>query len=176
MPRRSSVNQLPEEFKSELDQRLISTEFSNYQGLADWLLEQGFSISRSAIHRYGQEFEKQLSTIKTVTEQAKAIVETVGDDENNLADALTRLAQQKAFQALVDLDLYSEASEKLTIKDLGQMVAALNKSSISLKKYQTEVKEKLEAKFKDLDAEGGKGGKLDPETLRRVREEIYGIF
>jgi hypothetical protein len=44
-----------------------------------------------------------------------------------------------------------------------------------LKKYQLEIRDKIEAKFKALDSEGGKG-KLDPETLRRVREEVYGIF
>jgi len=173
MPRRSTISQLPDNVRAELERNLVNNVFSDYHALADWLIEQGFSISKSAVHRYGQEFEKQLSAIKLATEQARSIVESVGDDENLLADALTRLTQQKAFQALINLDL--EADEDLSLTKLGQMVAALNRTSISLKKYQLEIRDKIEAKFKALDAEGGKS-KLDPETLRRVREEVYGIF
>lgn len=49
---------------------------------------------------------------------------------------------------------------------------------MTLKKFQREVREKIAAKMDALEAEAGRAqGKagFDLETLRRVREEIYGL-
>ena len=96
----------------------------------------------------------------------------MGDDSNHLGDALTRLAQHKAFQILSTLDL---EAEEVSLVKLGNMIAQLNKAAISQKKWAVEIQQKLNEKLIKLESEGTKG-KLDNDTLRRVREEIYGIF
>lgn len=172
MPKRSAVKGLPPEVKDWLDRALIKSNFSDYKALEEMLREKGFSISKSSIHRYGREFETKLAAIKVATEQARAVVEEVGDEENALGDALTQVVQQKAFEALMKL----EDPGKVNLASIGKMVADLNKSSVALKKYRAEVRGKMEEKLKALEAEAGKNGKLDPSTLKRVREEIYGVF
>ena len=56
------------------------------------------------------------------------------------------------------------------------MTSNLAKSSIAVKRYASEVKAKIEAKFDEIEKESRKEKSgLDGETLRRIREEIYGI-
>ena len=138
MPRRSKVLQLPEPIRDQLNSRLIAAGFANYEDLAAWLEAQGFEISVSAIHRYGQTFEKRLSALRVATEQARAIAEATGDDEGRLGDALTSLVQQKAFEVLVDMDDVGD----IDLVSLGTMVSRLNKTSVSQKQFIVLMREK----------------------------------
>lgn len=172
MPRRSAITELPNNIKDELDERLVSGGFARYQDLAEWLAGEGYEISRSAIHRYGHKFKFRLEAMKHVTEQSRIIAEHIGDDANLVGDALTRLIQEKLFGIVVDL----EDPGEMSLPALVRAIADLNRSSVTVKKYSAEVREKLRVKLSALEAENKQDGKLDPETLRRVREEIYGIF
>jgi hypothetical protein len=171
MPQRPKILTLPEDIKAELDRRLISGGFGDYVALSAWLAEQGFEISKSAIHKYGQEFEARLWAIKTATEQARAICEATGDDQGALGDSLTQLVQEKAFQVLMDMQDLDP--EKVDFTKLGRMVAELNRASIAQKKWITEVREKAKKAVENVEKKIA--GQIDPETLRKVREEIYGI-
>jgi SH3-like domain-containing protein len=52
MVKRMSVATLPKEVLDELHQRLWQSRFGDFAGHAAWLESKGFSISRSAVHRY----------------------------------------------------------------------------------------------------------------------------
>jgi len=152
---------------------LIEKSFSDYEGIASWLQEQGYDVSRSAAHRYGQEFEEKMAAIKIATEQARAITEAVGDGEGLMGDALTSLCQEKAFQVLVkmqELDPENVDFTKLTVA-----VSKLNKTAVDQKKWQSEARKKADKALENIE-EKLKAQKLDPEALRVVREEIYGII
>lgn len=132
MPARSKITGLPDGIRVELDKRLITSGFSDYSTLEAWLTEQGFEISRSAIHRYGQGFEAKVAAIKVATEQAKAIAAAVGDDDGAMNEALIRLVQQQAFDVLVNMqtedpDLYAKIFQKM-----GVMVARLSRDRKSV--------------------------------------------
>ena len=170
MPQRSAVSLLPNDVKEELNRRLIAGGFSGYQELTDWLDEQGFSISRSSLHRYGQKFEDQLHELKLATEQARAIAENAGDDENALGDALTRLAQQKAFKVLLELQDPGEIS----LPSLGRMIADLNRSSVTVKRYMAEVKDKVKQAAEVVKKQAIRGG-LSEDVIREIEEQILGI-
>lgn len=173
MPARSAVTTLPAEVKEWLDKCLVESDFSGYEALSAALAEKGFQISKSSLHRYGSEFEKSLQAIRMSTEMAKAVVDACPDDANNFGEALTRLVQQKSFEVLTKMEV---DPKKVKLTDIGKMVSAVNKTSIDIKKYAAEVKSKLEAKFKALEDDSKSGrNDLDVETLRRVREEIYGV-
>lgn len=175
MPSRSAVEMLPEEVKADLDTKLLSSGFSGYTGLAEWLREKGYEISRSSLHRYGSKFEARLGALKVATEQAKAIAEAVGDDQNMLGEALVALCQQKAFDVLVNFE--AEEVENLSLPQLSRAISDLNRAAVQQKKFVQEARERLDAKFAELEkqSEGAKRT-LDPETLKRIREEIYGVF
>lgn len=174
MPSRSKITKLPDGVKRELDKRLITGSFSDYRALSEWLREQGFEISRAAVHRYGQAFEERLAAIKIASEQARAVSEAVGDNEGVMSDALISLVQEKAFDVLVNLQTSDPVAFAKIFPKMGIMVAKLSKASVDQKKWMAEVKKKAEKAVENIE-EKLKSQKLDPEALRVVREEIYGI-
>lgn len=172
MPARSAVMSLPEAAKTELDRRLVQSGFANYQGLSDWLAEQGFEISKSSIHRYGQEFEAKLSALKVATQQAQAISEAVGDDENALGDALVRLAQEKAFQVLMQLN--AEDVQKIDLVKMSRAIADLNRSAVQQKKWMGEVKAKVAEVANEVGKEVRDRGMSD-SLAEQLVQKVLGI-
>jgi hypothetical protein len=168
MSRRSKCRQLPTEIREELNRRLIENGFSNYRQLEKWLDDKGFNISSVSVWRYGKEFEEKLQKIEFLTSQAKAICEVSGDDENNMGEALTKLAQQKAFEQLLKIDLNSEDVKFVT---LVRAISDLNRSSVSLKKYRREIREKLEEATEDIAKNNG----LSEELAQQIKAKILGI-
>lgn len=171
MAPRSKIVRLPKEVKEWLDKALVEGDFSGYELLSEDLKARGFDLSKSAIHRYGQEFEARLAALKMATQQAKAISDSVPDDEGAMNDALIRLVQQKAFDMLLKME------EGASMKEVSLMVARLSNATVKQKQWQAEAREKLSAKLATLEqqAEGGSKAGFDLATLKRVREEIYGI-
>lgn len=172
---------LPEDIRSWLNEELVRNGFSGYEDLVNQLLEKGYEISKSALHRYGQKYEEQLFALREAVEQARGLVEVCGDDEGSLPEAVTMLLYNKSFQALQKIDIEGSDFPASSITFLGSMIANLNKSSIALKKYRSEVRKKIDEKLKILEAEaiqaGGEGDDNPHlKTLKRVREEVYGIF
>lgn len=173
MPSRSKITQLPDDIKRELDRRLIGGNFSDYRALAEWLRDQGFEISRAAIHRYGQAFEDRLAAIKIASEQARAVSEAVGDNEGAMNDALISLVQEKAFNVLVNLQTEDPETFAKIFPKIGVMVAKLSKASVDQKKFAAEIRKKAERAVENIEVKTKKT--MDPELFRIVREEIYGI-
>ena len=180
MPARSKITLLPPDIKAELNRRLIAGSFAGYDEQIDWLNEQlasaglEVSISRSALHRYGQEFEEKCAAIKIATEQAKAIVEAMGDDAGQMGDALTSLCQEKAFQILVKMQEIEP--EDVDFSKLTVAISKLNKTAVDQKKWQRDMKEKAVQAVKNIETKATTGKKsLDPETMKIIKEEIYGI-
>jgi hypothetical protein len=170
MPARSKIKCLPEDIRAELNRRLQASAFSGYSALEVWLQELGFEISRSAIHNYGQEFEEKIFAIKVATEQAKAVVEAAGDEEGAMSEALIRLIQKKAYDVLI------KTQDDANLPKMGTMIARLSHAAVSQKKWMAEVKGKAKQALQNIEEKTKSGKKsLDPETLRIIREEIYGI-
>ena len=170
MPKRSSILQLPKDIQAELNKRLVKNGFADYQGLADWLAENGFQISKSSIHRHGQQFEERLSAIKIATEQARAITEAVGDEEGVMGDALTRLAQEKAFQVLIKM----QGVEDISFSKLTRAIADLNRAAVTQKKWMAEVKKKTQEAARKISKELKKRG-LSEDAAEAIKKDILGI-
>lgn len=182
MVRRSSVEALPGEVRAWLDRSLVDGNFSGYAALEEELRGRGFEISRSAIHRYGQPLQRRLAAIKASTEAARLITEGAADDADARSEAVIALIQTELFESIVSLqeaaDAETDPIERMNaLSAVAKNVATLTRASVGLKKFQSDLRERLAEKFRALEAEAAdkKKGTMDPETLRRVREEIYGI-
>jgi hypothetical protein len=166
--KRSKVTQLPKEVKAWLDQALIENNFSGYEQLEKELVARGCVIGKSSIHRYGQEFEDRLRAVKLATEQATAIAAASPDDGGAMNDALIRLVQEKAFQALLKME------EGAPLKEIGLMVARLSNATVKQKQWATEVREKAQSvadSVVDLIAKGG----MSEASQEIARKKILGI-
>lgn len=178
MPQRSAVSRLPREVKEALERELIERGFRDYAGLETWLTERGFEISASAIHRHGQRLERKLSAIKASTEAANIIAQAAPDDQDQRSAAVLSLVQSDLFDCLLALQEAGDAEPAARIKLLSQAarsIAEVSRASVGQKRWASEVQAKLAQAFSELETEG-KAGKLDKNTLKRVREAVYGIL
>lgn len=174
MAKRSSVTTLPSEVKEWLDRALAENGFANYQLLSDELKSRGFEISKSAVHRYGQQFEERLSALKLASEQARAVVAASPDDENSMNEALMRLVQEKMFSVIMDLEV---DPAKLNIASLAKSIAELGRASVSQKKWMAEARdlarkeasEALDQAAEDVAAEAEREQLSPVQILERVK-------
>ena len=171
MPPRSKVQQLPDATRQALEQKLIANGFSDYEALAEWLAENGYEISKSALHRWGQSFEERCSTLKVATEQAKAIVQASPDDEGAMGQALMRLMQERLFTALIDLEV---DPQKVNIGSIAKALAPIARASIAQQKYAAEVRERVAAAAAAVDNLVRTGG-LTKDGGEAIRAQILGI-
>lgn len=141
MPPRSKVASLPVKVKAWLDQALAENNFSEYEMLASELAGRGFAISKSALHRYGQDFESRLSSLKIASEQAKAVVAAAPDDEGAVNEALMRLVQEQLFNVLLAAD------GKIPLDKVARSIALLGRASVTQKKWQVEHRETIRRQF-----------------------------
>lgn len=186
MPVRPSVMELPPEIRKRLDEELLRRNFSGYAELFDLVSSLGAELeiripSKSSLHRYGQKLERQLRAVKTSTEAAKLIAESSPDEEDARSAAVLSMLQTQVFDVLVNLQEAEEAEnpiERLKILNRASQAAAdLARASVSQKKWASSVRGKVSAAFRTLETEAtGPKPSIDPETLRRVREEIYGVL
>lgn len=164
---RSTVETLPEDIRLELEKRLIQNSFSGYSEMSEWLAEQGFEISRSAVWRHGKKFEDRLRALKIATDQAKAIAEASEDDAGSLNDAIIRLVQTKMFDLLMDLD-----TEDKNLPKIGQAVAKLSQAAVSQKKWKQEMSEKIKAQAASAVEKEAKRQGASADTIDKLREAI----
>lgn len=181
MPKREAVGMLPDDVRSWLDRSLIQGNFSGYELLENALRERGFQISKSAIHRYGKKFERRLAAIKASTEAARMLTEGAADDQDARSEAVIALVQTELFETIVNLQEAADeeidpADRVKLLSSAAKNIATLSRASVSLKEYQAKVREKDAAKLAVLEKEAS-GGKstLDLATIKRIREELYGI-
>lgn len=176
MPRRSKVTALPKAVKEWLDSQLVARNFAGYEQLveeANALLEQhgaDFRLSRSGVHRYGQEFDRQLAAIKLSTEQARAVAEAAPDEENSLSDALIRVVQQKCFAKLVEMD----DSKPVGFGTLAKIAAETGFASTNVKEFRKKVKDKAQAAAVAVESTVRSAG-LSQEAVEEIKRRILGI-
>lgn len=182
MAKRSTISQLPENVRREFELKLAQNGFADYTALTEWLNGQGYEISRSAVHRYGKQVQERFESIKATTEAARLIAEGAADDDDSRTAAIMGLMQEELFNLLIEMkkisreelptlarfELMTEASRK---------VSSFSQASTRLKEYQAKVKDKMAAKFAELEAESAKQDSgLDTDTLQRIRREVYGVM
>ena len=178
MARASGIGNLPVDVKAWLDSALMEGNFQGYADLAAALKEHGYQISKSSIHRYGQKLERRLIAIKASTEAAKLLAANVEDAENDLSGSVISLVQTELFETLLNLqEADSEEDPAERMKLLGnaaKSIAEVSRASIANKKWQAEVRAKVEAAASKVDALARRGG-LSAEAAAAIRREILGI-
>lgn len=164
--RRSRIDtSLPPELRQEVDRLLI--EGATYEDISEYLTARGHDISRSSVGRYGKDFLNLYRRLKIIEDKSRALSSEPG--EMALEEAASKLFTGEILELLMSHSL--DVGEKSRI--IGDF-AKLQSSSVARERLKADTRKRIEAKMDDLEAKAKSSG-LDPETLRRVREEIYGI-
>lgn len=171
MAPRSKVHTLPAELKEWLDAELVRRGFGDYVQLAADLKARGAEVSKSALQRYGSPFEKRMAQLKMASEQARAMVDAAPDDEDALGSAVVRLAQEKIFSILMELDI---DAEDVDVNKLFKSAAEIGKASVAQKRWRMEVQAKVKEAAANVEKIAKKGG-LSADSVQQLRREILGI-
>ncbi|MDD5297651.1 MAG: DUF3486 family protein [Rhodocyclaceae bacterium] len=178
MGRRSKVDGLPVDVRRWLERALTESGFSGYEELESMLSEKGFSLSKSAIHRYGQKIERRFAAIKASTEAARILTEGAADDQDARSDALVALVQTELFDTLISLQEASEEEDQAArvkmLSSAAKNIATLTRASVNLKKFQSEVREKLKTAAEAVTDMAKKGG-LSDAAAELIRQKILGV-
>tara|TARA_R110000850_G_scaffold156735_4_gene280939 strand:- start:662 stop:1213 length:552 start_codon:yes stop_codon:yes gene_type:complete len=181
MAKRSKVYDLPPDLRDQLNERLVSTGFQDYAGLADWLSERGFKVSRSSVQRYGselqEEFEEAMGNVRKTTEMAKAMADAVSDDEGNLIDATARIVQEQLLRVSLALRKAEHEPEDSAshLAKVAKALTNLGRISIAQKKHAKEVRQEVAREAADRATEVAKRGGLSAEMVNDLRRELLGI-
>ena len=107
------------------------------------------------------------------------LTEGAADDQDARSEAVIALVQTELFESILNLQEASE--EEISAEDrigllskAAKNIATLARASVTLKKFQVEVRDRVKAA---ADAVGkiAKGGGVSDETLRLIEEQVLGI-
>lgn len=168
MPPRSKVDLLPDDVREELEKRLVGSAFSGYREHAEWLRSKGYEIRKSALAAWGSNHEDQMKVLKLATEEAKAVVAALPDQENAMNDALIRYVQHRLYAALKDGTIDLSAKE---LSSIARAIADVGRSAIAQKRYMNEVREKGAAVIDEM----AKASGMNEEQAALWRSKFLGI-
>jgi hypothetical protein len=179
MGRESAIDQLKPEDKQKLDRWLMDKGFCGYEEIANKLTELGYSIGKSSIHRYGQKLENKLAAVQASTQAAMMIADAAPDDGDLRSSAVLSLVQTELFNALLALQESDNpdadpADRIMLLAKAGKGIAEIAKASVNQKKWELEIKDKVEAAAKAVENIVKKGG-LSQESAAEIRSQILGI-
>ncbi|WP_435100816.1 DUF3486 family protein [Arhodomonas sp. AD133] len=177
MPQRSAVEQLPDDIRTELDRRLAQSGFSGYAELAEWLTGQGYQISRSAVHRYGQRLERRMETIRASTEAARQIASVAPDEEDDRSAAVISMVQSDLFEAMLALQEAQEEGVDPTtrvalLSKAGRAVAEVSRASVNQKKFAAEVRRQTQQEAADAAETAARKAGLSDDGVAAMRAAI----
>ncbi|GHB24327.1 DUF3486 family protein [Salinicola rhizosphaerae] len=181
MPPRSKVYELPAEVRDQLNEKLVSSGFQDYTGLAEWLESNGYKISRSSVARYGsdlqQEFEEAMGDVRKTTELARALTAEQEDESGALLDATARIVQDQLLRISIAMRKAEEDPAKAA-KQLGSVTKALadiGRVSLSQKKWARELRVEVAAEAAAA-AEGAMASQgMSRDAIDAIKRDILGI-
>ncbi|AVP97914.1 small terminase subunit [Ahniella affigens] len=182
MPRKSSIDRAPETLKKRIDAFMRKNNATLDQMREALAQEFGAEHvpSRSALHRYQQNFEEVAGRMREIDAASRTLVSELGEDIGErsaelLSHAVTTLVADQALRA-------NQNDSKVTIDEARKLAIAARHAIEAKKLSRTErqaierdTRERMAAEQKAKLATMEKKGGIDAETLRKIREEVYGI-
>lgn len=190
MPPRSSIYALPEEVRADLDGELVRRGFGGYQQLTDWLLDKGYEISRSALHRYGSEleadFERTMGEVQRTSQMARAFAQGNTDERGAMVGATARIASESLLRITMALRSSEENPAELAklMPNISRSLAELGRLTISQEKWSIELQQQAAAEARAkataesaarAEQAAAKAG-VSPEGIDALRAAIMGAL
>ncbi|MDM5147835.1 DUF3486 family protein [Candidatus Persebacteraceae bacterium Df01] len=162
---------LPAHVREELEKQLVKHGFADYTELVEWLKKtHGYTISRAALHRFGQKLEERIKKISDITEIAKALGRASNDNEEELTIATSRLISAELFNNLIKNKELSTAE----LKEAAQSISVLLRSKVGLLDYQRKVQNNITSAQNQAEKLVSSAG-LSPDKIKLLRGIIAGI-
>jgi hypothetical protein len=133
---------LPPHMRKQVERRMLAKRFSDYEGLAEWVRQQGYDISGDSLWRYGKSLKREFTATQFSLLQARMLAAQAPDHKGRLMQALLQVVQQKLFSALAQ----EEAINHAEITRLVHAVADLGRVSFAHQRRTAEVRRRKKAR------------------------------
>jgi len=164
--RHYKVEAFPEPIREAINRALV--QGVTYEELVKRIAAEGYDIGKSSLHRYGSQFLQKLERVRLVREQAQAVVKEAGPESLDMQDAISQLAVHQIAEALLEMGVVTDEP----LHKLANAFANLQRSDVMRERFKADFARKAEKAVANIER---KAKSLDPETMRVIREEIYGI-
>ena len=173
---KSNILKLPRNVQQEIDRMLleIGPARKTYEEITAWVMEQGFKTSPAALSRYYR-YVETLENVKIASQQVKAILDETGQDSPlELEEGVSKLG------AVIMMEVLQEARRAgggVDVEHIGRLLgdfARLQNASVARERLKSDLRKKAEKAVENIEKTAKK--QIDPETLKMIREEIYGLF
>lgn len=179
MGSKSSIHILAPELKEAVDAALAEGR-ATIADIVAMIRSMGGEVSKSAVGRYKQNFEESLTRYREAQDVAgRWIAQFKADPESDVGRLLAEMAKTLAFQTMAAAGQDDQPVDMLELARLARAVKAL--TDTDRVKAELEAKVRAEAtratatRAADAVERAGRAAGIDPDALRRIREEVYGI-
>ena len=117
---------------------MLAKRFSDYEGLAQWVREQGYDISDDSLWRYGRSLRQEFLSARFSLFQAHLLADQAPDRKGLMLQALVQVLQRKLLSALAETD----TNDHVQLCRLVHAVADLSRASFPQQRWAAEVRRK----------------------------------
>lgn len=176
MGRQSAIRKLDPRIRDAVD-TAIREGRATIEDVVAIIRSMGGDASRSAVGRYKQQAEAQMARYREAQEVAKVwIGKLQADPEGDVGRLLAEMLRTTAFSTLGDMDAASPQDLMFLGKALKDLASADKLTADRILLVRREAAKEAAEKIKAVEGEVKSGKRvLDLDTLKRIREEIYGI-
>lgn len=183
MPKVPSIDKLPKAVKDELNEKLVANGFGDYVKLSQWLAEQGYEISKSAVGRHGADLKERMEKSLTRARERMEIAKSLRGASDEEKAALLEASELTATDALMDM---LESLPDMTLQDRAKnapkLVAALanlNRSAVGSAKwkreFEAEIREKVKKEAVETAIQTAKKCGVSIEVRDQIRKDMLGM-
>ncbi|WP_447978094.1 phage protein Gp27 family protein [Candidatus Nitrospira bockiana] len=152
---------------------------ATYEQISKAIEEQtGQRISDSALSRYRQRWSDARARLQQVQHEVEAIMGVLGaKPDANFKDAAMGLFWSKLLRRMAEADATFDRADMVELGHLLVKAVRLNQNTDALQLQRERLdllKQKITTTAEKVEALG-RAKNLDEETLRKIREEIYGL-
>lgn len=180
MPPRSPLDTLPDAVLTELNQRLIANGFAGYVDLAAWLTEQGYQISKSAVHRHGSalqaSMEKSINRARERMEIAKAMGGMSNEDKAALLEASEMVAIDQLMDVLEGMQGWELEDKAVVIPKLARAISTVGRGAVGSAQWRKDFEAEAQRKAREQAAlaatSAAKAEGVSESGIARIREAL----
>ena len=181
MPQTSSIEQIPEALRAELQKWLRDpaiTQKTATERLNELLAGHGLeiTISRSAVNRYARRMDKAGSKIRESREIAKMWIAELGaQPQGQVGHLLNELVRTIAFDVALKLGESDSPVPPRSLRELATAIQRLEQAATMSVKREEVIREQVKRQAAEAVRNSGKKAGVNTKTIKEIEQQVLGL-
>lgn len=162
----AKIDKLPKDILMQVDALIVDTS-NTYSDISEFLKEQGYEISRSAVGRYAVRSNNATQRLMEAQQQTEALVNVI--KQNPDAD-YTEAGMRMLMDGLINkLATAEEEFDAMPVEKAGRLITGLSRTKVYKDKVRQDMKAKVDLAFQGMEDEIYKTIKDEPALLEDMK-------